>query len=119
MTALPARLYKYERPTMQALRNLKKAVLIFGSPSKFNDPYDCALVPRIIPPTDPELEEIRKHYLTSKTIPDAIRHQHRTANYDTLRTTLSESCMGVLQETAEKKKNTQRETSFSETNETC
>jgi hypothetical protein len=40
---LPKRLYKYQPPSTQALANLSAAKLWFSHPSKFNDPFDCAL----------------------------------------------------------------------------
>jgi hypothetical protein len=43
----PTRLYKYEPLNAQSLKNLKAQTIYFGSPSNFNDPYDCTLAPNI------------------------------------------------------------------------
>lgn len=52
----PRLLYKYEPFSTQSLLNLKRQVIYFGSPLMFNDPYDCALTPNIVIPSDEELE---------------------------------------------------------------
>ncbi len=46
-TEMPAVLYQYRPPELWALENLSRCVLHFGSPSKFNDPYDCGIPPRV------------------------------------------------------------------------
>ena len=60
MTA-PLLLYKYEAFSAQSLENLKNQVIYFGSPLRFNDPYDCALSPSIAEPSDEDVEKIRAH----------------------------------------------------------
>jgi hypothetical protein len=59
----PPLLYKYETLSTLTLQNLKAQCLYFGSPTNFNDPYDCALTPNIEIPTDEEVEQIRKYNL--------------------------------------------------------
>ena len=71
----PAKLYKYEPFTAQSLENLKNQVIYFGSPLRFNDPYDCALAPRVNEPTDEEVETIRDHYLRRSDLQDVTRSQ--------------------------------------------
>jgi hypothetical protein len=61
---IPERLYKYQPFSAQALQNLKSQILYFGSPLHFNDPYDCALLPRIKDISDSEVEQVRQHYLS-------------------------------------------------------
>lgn len=60
---LPAKLFKYEPFSAQALANLKAQGIYFGSPRGFNDPYDCAISPIVKRPTAAEAETIRAHYL--------------------------------------------------------
>lgn len=55
----PPRLYKYEPITVQTLCNIKTNIIYFGSPRKFNDPYDCAFLPKVVAPNDDELQLIR------------------------------------------------------------
>jgi Protein of unknown function (DUF2971) len=63
VSEIPARLYKYYRFNGQSLANLKKQTVYFAPPASFNDPYDCAIYPRIGVPSDVECEQIRAHYL--------------------------------------------------------
>lgn len=72
---MPPRLYKYESFDAQSLLNLKSQVLYFGSPMRFNDPYDCALTPNFAPLTDEEVEAIRTLYLQDKATPPLPRSQ--------------------------------------------
>jgi len=83
--AIPTRLYKYESFTSQALQNLKSQVLYFGSPLKFNDPYDCALTPNITPPSDEDVEVIRQAYLQELDPPPLVQQQLTTFTTDQLR----------------------------------
>jgi hypothetical protein len=39
----PKHLYKYQPVTIQTLSNLKNRQIWFSKPSRFNDPYDCAI----------------------------------------------------------------------------
>jgi hypothetical protein len=82
---LPNRLYKYEPFTAQSLQNLKDQVIYFGSPRGFNDPYDCALTPRIKEPSDTEVERVRQHYLTDLTLTPKIQHDFQTMTIEDLR----------------------------------
>jgi hypothetical protein len=47
----PATIFKYEAFSVQSLQNLKAQAIYFGSPLGFNDPYDCALMPRTLSPS--------------------------------------------------------------------
>lgn len=44
---IPPRLYKYQSYNVQTLDNLKNRCLWFSKPEKFNDPFDCTIVPVI------------------------------------------------------------------------
>ncbi len=57
---MPPRLFKYEPATLQSLRNLKTQTIYFGSPKNFNDPYDCALAPRVKSPTQVQIGRFRE-----------------------------------------------------------
>jgi hypothetical protein len=81
----PASLYKYEAFSTQSLLNLKGQVIYFGSPLKFNDPYDCALAPNILCPTDAETESIRAAYLKMPELPERSREQFETFDTSRLR----------------------------------
>ncbi|WP_137887186.1 DUF2971 domain-containing protein [Pseudomonas sp. 2FE] len=81
----PLRLYKYEAFTAQSLQNLKDQLIYFGSPLAFNDPYDCALSPRIKEPTDVDVERVRSHYLAKPEIENRVRREFETASPAALR----------------------------------
>lgn len=65
----PNKLYKYEPYSEQALSNLKKQIIYFGSPAAFNDPYDCALNAGIRFPTKKEVETFRLKHIDFKGKP--------------------------------------------------
>ena len=55
----PSKLYKYQPYSILSLDNLKNRHLWFSKPSKFNDPFDCAIQPVV---SDPSEEEWRTLY---------------------------------------------------------
>jgi Protein of unknown function (DUF2971) len=83
---IPSSLYKYESFSNQSLLNLKKQIIYFGSPSKFNDPYDCALTPNLSVPSDAEVEALREFYLTQPKLPNQARAVFRSSTTEDLRT---------------------------------
>jgi hypothetical protein len=72
---VPKQLFKYEAFSTQAIENLKAQRIYFSSPRNFNDPYDCAINPKVEVPTVEEAEQIRKHYLSKATTPEEIKRQ--------------------------------------------
>jgi Protein of unknown function (DUF2971) len=54
----PETIFKYEAFSAQSLKNLKAQSIYFGSPLGFNDPYDCALKPRMIEPSSSDLHRL-------------------------------------------------------------
>jgi len=82
---IPAALYKYESFSAQSIENLKNQVIYFGSPLRFNDPYDCALFPSINEPSDAEVEHIRSQYLGKNDLVDKVRTQFVNASIPALR----------------------------------
>ena len=95
---LPKSFYKYDTISVQSLHNLKSQVLYFGSPLDFNDPYDCSLSPIISPPSNAEIESIRKYYLANPDMQPKIKQEFLNASIDKLR----EMFMKVGRETIEK-----------------
>lgn len=84
----PDRLYKYESFSTQSLLNLKKQVIYFGSPAGFNDPYDCALTPNIVEPTDEVALMVRDEYLKKSDIPQKARTEFETTPISHLKVAL-------------------------------
>ncbi|HVZ47069.1 MAG TPA: DUF2971 domain-containing protein [Ramlibacter sp.] len=93
----PARLYKYEAFSPQALENLKNQVIYFNSPLQFNDPYDCALSPSIKDLSDEDVEKIRSHYLSRPDISDRPRFEFETMTVPALRAMLLKTGQDVLE----------------------
>ena len=102
MTAPPSLLYKYESFSTQSLENLKNQVIYFGSPSRFNDPYDCALFPSIAEPSDADVEKIRAHYLGQPDIPDEARQKFMQSSVSALRAIFLQTGQDVLDAEVEK-----------------
>jgi Protein of unknown function (DUF2971) len=88
-TPPPNSLYKYEAFSAQSLLNLKKQIIYFGSPLGFNDPYDCAITPNIIEPSDDEALRVRDAYLQRADLPPRARHEFETFSMPQLRAALS------------------------------
>lgn len=93
----PPTLYKYESFSTQSLLNLKKQIIYFGSPLKFNDPYDCALTLNIVEPSDEEVFRVRDGYLANTDIPDRARQQFLTTSVDHLRHLLVRAARSAFQ----------------------
>jgi hypothetical protein len=98
---LPNFLYKYEAFTTQSLLNLKRQVIYFSSPLKFNDPYDCALTPTLLPPTEAETEELRKIYLDDANLPPQARAEFESLDTAELSALLFRSARAGFADTIE------------------
>ena len=105
-STIPARLYKYSSFTAQNLENLKNQQIYFNSPKNFNDPYDCSVTPKILVPTNGEVESLRDQYLRETAVGTPVHEQFKAASASKLREMLMRSASQVV---AEKVKN------FSET----
>jgi hypothetical protein len=84
----PTRLYKYETFSTQALLNLKSQIIYFGSPAGFNDPYDCALTPNIVEPSDEDALQVRDAYVQATDIPEQARQEFLTTSLPQLKAAL-------------------------------
>ncbi|OQW81848.1 MAG: hypothetical protein BVN30_10125 [Proteobacteria bacterium ST_bin16] len=73
---LPPYLYKYESFSTQSLQNLKNQVIYFGSPLKFNDPYDCALSPNIKNITNDDLEKFEVYLQSNPEQANWLKNQY-------------------------------------------
>ncbi len=81
----PARLYKYEAFSAQTLENLKAQRIYFGSPSRFNDPYDCATNPIVLLPSPKEAELIREYYFANESTSEEVKLKFKQMSVDSLR----------------------------------
>ena len=110
----PPRLYKYEAFSTQSLLNLKKQIIYFGSPLNFNDPYDCALTPNLVEPTDDEALKIRDMYLANTDMPHQARIEFETTSLANLRAVLLRTGQAGFKGIAEKFLQTRGVACFSE-----
>jgi Protein of unknown function (DUF2971) len=78
-------LYKYESLTQLSLENLKAQRIYFGSPKHFNDPYDCSLCPIVLMPTDAEVVQVRKKYLTELNFNAEMKNNFEARPIENLR----------------------------------
>ncbi|MEM4990009.1 DUF2971 domain-containing protein [Collimonas sp. H4R21] len=113
----PASLYKYEAFSTQSLLNLKGQIIYFGSPLKFNDPYDCALTPNILIPTDFEIETIRQAYLKMPNIPARSRQDLEVFDPPRMRESLMRAARTGFSEMVDKFLAQRGVACFSETND--
>jgi len=79
---VPNRLYKFERVCAESLENLNRSEVFFSSPLGFNDPFDCALQPRISDPSDERVEEVRAHYIAQGMPSDAEQEAREISTED-------------------------------------
>lgn len=61
---LPPSLFKYQPINLNTLRNLQSQSLFFGSPSKFNDPNDCAIKAQLQRLLQRDVPKIREDLLS-------------------------------------------------------
>ena len=112
----PRVVYKYENFSAQSLRNLKAQAVYFGSPLGFNDPYDCALKPQIISPTDAELDILRSEYSSRPDVPEHIREEFSRTEIDKLRQLVISNATAVVDKHVRSFLQTKGVTCFSERN---
>jgi hypothetical protein len=93
---LPPYLYKYESFSTQSLQNLKNQVIYFGSPLKFNDPYDCALSPSIRNITKNDLERLKLYLSSNSELESRIRSEYGNTYVDSLREIFSKEKDQIL-----------------------
>jgi hypothetical protein len=117
MTAIPARLFKYEPPTLQTLRNLKTQTIFFGSPLRFNDPYDCAVAPRVKAPTSEQVARFRLSAEADERLPLQARRAMASIHDEQLAEMLIRQTSQVVQLTIDNFLSTKGVTCFSESNE--
>jgi hypothetical protein len=114
--AKPETIFKYEAFTAQSLQNLKAQSIYFGSPLGFNDPYDCALEPKIVEPTLEELEEFRVSYSQRPDVPVEYQNAFRKIDILELGKMVERSAIAVLNKHVVSFLKTKGVTCFSERN---
>jgi len=113
----PAKLYKYQPFDTQALENLKNQVIYFGSPLRFNDPYDCSARPKFKQLSDSEVELARIRYLARTDVPIEARWQFEASDCDQLRDTLIRTASASIQNFIDNFLETNGVSCFSERND--
>lgn len=97
MNATPNSIFKFEPFSLQAIQNLKRQSIYFGSPSQFNDPFDCALIPPIKEPTDIELNAIAGRLMTAPGAQGQALHSLLTVSQLELRRTVKDAAAHLIQ----------------------
>ena len=113
----PTTIFKYEPLTLRAIQNLKASSVYFGSPTNFNDPYDCALTTELAPCDSDELERLKLECVDSDAYPPEIRAKMPDLSLEQFESQIRNGAEGVLKKAAEKFLNTNAVTCFSETND--
>lgn len=112
----PATIFKYEAFSAQSLKNLKAQSIYFGSPLGFNDPYDCALKPRVSASTLEELEALRNIYAQKYDVPIDFQTKFKTVSTVELGRMLESSALTVLEKNVDSFLKTKGVSCFSEVN---
>ncbi len=113
----PHILYKYEPFTLRAIQNLKRQSLYFGSPSGFNDPFDCALTPRFKPPTDIETNAVAAKFIADPATPPQMRELLQSLPMPQLKEQLLASAKNLVQQQCDDFNKTNGISCFSEIND--
>jgi len=114
---LPNVIYKYEACSLQSIRNLKNQVIYFGAPSNFNDPYDCALDPKIRVPEDKDVADLKRALLLEDDLPPEIRQELETIEDGRFKEIILARSQEVLQTHAQEFLNSRGVACFTEVNE--
>jgi hypothetical protein len=97
--------------------NLKRQIIYFGSPARFNDPFDCALPPAVEIPSEDEVELVRRHYLKKPGLPIKARFEFQTLPYPDLRDMLVRAARSTLESVVKDFLEKKGVTCFSERND--
>ena len=91
MNDAPKTIFKFQPFSLQAVQNLKSHSVYFGSPLLFNDPFDCAISPRLKLSTDVDIGSIAARLASNAKTPQQIRNALNSVSQSQLRQTLIES----------------------------
>jgi hypothetical protein len=114
MADLPATVYKYESFNIHSLQNLKAQSLYFGSPRKFNDPYDCAITATVANPSPDQIEVVKQRYLADPAIPTTFKQQYKSMPFDKLKQEIISGANKAINKIRENFLDTRGVTCFSE-----
>jgi hypothetical protein len=117
MGSLPKTVFKYEGFNLRSLTNLKQQSIYLGSPTKFNDPFDCTVRARIKEPSAEEIEIMREFYVQRKDAPAHIRTNFALMPSPELRQLLLRSAADVFEREMAAFLATKGVTCFSEVND--
>ena len=117
MNDRPLTLFKYEPLSLQAIQNLKRQVVYFGSPSQFNDPFDCTLTPRFKGPTDIEASAVAAKLLSDRAAPPQMKVLLQSLPMPELKKQLLKSAQDLVQQQCEDFNNNKGISCFSEVND--
>jgi len=98
----PEYVYKFQGNKDYSLQNLKAHAIYYSSVKKFNDPYDCDILPNIVQPTPAELALIKEHAQQNKELPDIARKEILEYSGDDLGVRLLEGMQKIINDQLEK-----------------
>jgi len=94
---VPPRLYKYQSFSELTLTSLKTQSIYFGSPAKFNDPYDCSMIPRIAKQSPKKLEKFRSNQLRRTDIGLKARKELEGIEHEKIAAILEKTALDVFE----------------------
>lgn len=117
MDDVPRTIFKYEPFSLRALQNLKCHSVYFGSPSSFNDPFDCALTPRIKEPSEVEINAIYTRMISNPKTPEQVKQLLLSQPKSKIREQLIQSAENIIRDQRDDFNNVKGMTCFSECND--
>jgi hypothetical protein len=113
----PTRIYKYQPFSELTLTSLKTQSIYFGSPAKFNDPYDCSMIPRFAKQSTEQLEKFRSNQLRRTDIPLKARKELEDIEHDKISAILEKIALEVFESQISNFQESRGVSCFSETND--
>jgi len=117
MEDVPQTIFKYEPFSLRALQNLKCHSVYFGSPSSFNDPFDCALTPRIKEPSEVEVDAISARIISNPKSSEQIKQLLLFLPKSKIKEQLFQSAKNIISDQRNDFNNVKGVTCFSECND--
>jgi hypothetical protein len=110
-------MHRYYPANQQALENIKRQCLYFGSVEAFNDPFECQIC-RTSANDDPAVVQmLRDRYSLGSVFPEELREQVKTMDHSSFAELLKTTAIEVLAKFKEDFISNRGVVCFSETNE--
>ncbi len=113
----PSHVYKFQGITDYSMQNLKNHAVYYSSVKRFNDPYDCDILPNIVPSTLNELMTIKEYVKQSDRFPEQAKKEILEYEGDDLGAKLHEGMYKVIDDHLAKSRNNLGVACFSSRND--